>query len=370
MRIAYDHQVFSRQKYGGISRYFCELARNLTCLSNNQVEIFAPFHFNEYLSLLTEVNHTGLKLSRFPVIIGPYTVTKLNTALAYVTLHFRNNLNIFHETYYSKSDYKPPLAKRVLTVYDMTHEIFSDTYFKGSEIPELKAYAVERADHIICISNNTQRDLIDILSVPKEKISVTHLGFSLNSSKFLKIPSPFQKPYILYVGERGGYKNFISLLYVFASAKILRTNFSLVCFGGGPFSPHEQKILNRLKLSNSDVIQTSGTDHFLCGIYTNASVFVYPSLYEGFGIPLLEAMSLGCPVACSNTSSFPEIVGDAGEFFNPNDENEICNAIEQIVFKPERARLLANNGLERVKKFSWQKCAQQTLNIYENLLQR
>ena len=370
MHIAYDHQVFSRQQYGGISRYFCELARNLSIISTHHIEIFAPFHFNEYLPILSNASHNGLKLQRLPIVLGPFTVMKINTVLAHIALKFRNNLDILHETYYSQSDYKPASAKRIITVYDMTHEIFSDSYLRGSEVPQLKAYAVQRADHVICISKNTQRDLIERLSVPEEKTSVTHLSYSLTASKPIRMPHLTDKPFILFVGERGGYKNFAKLLRAFGGAKMLRDNFSLLCFGGGSFSSHEKKLINDLSLSTYDIIQVSGTDRFLSEIYSNAKAFVYPSLYEGFGIPLLEAMSLGCPVACSNTSSFPEIVGDAAEFFDPDDEHEISTAIQQIVFHSDRARHLTEKGHERIKHFSWAKCAKQTLNIYENLLQR
>lgn len=370
MNIAYDFQIFSRQQYGGISRYFCELAENLSCISKHHIEVFAPFHFNEYLPSLSKVSHKGIKLKRFPFILGPFTVLKINTGLAHISLRGRNNLDILHETYYSQSNFKPASAKRVVTIHDMTHEIFADTYFKGSEVPYLKALAIQRADHVICVSKNSQLDVLDRLSVPEEKTSVIHLGYSLTTPKSINMPVLTEKPYILYVGQRDEYKNFIKLLHAFGCTKALRDNFSLVCFGGGPFSSHEQKMINKLALSKNDIVQISGTDHFLCGVYGNAKVFVHPSLYEGFGIPLLEAMSLGCPVACSNTSCFPEIVDDAAEFFDPNEEDEISTAIQQIVFHPDRTSFLTKKGYERIKHFSWKQCAQQTLNIYEDLLQR
>lgn len=369
MHILYDHQIFSRQNYGGISRYFYELAYNIACLTENKVEIFAPFHFNEYLPLLTLASHKGIKLHRLPIILGPYLVTKLNTAVAYLTLRSRETSDIFHETYYSKSDCKPSSAKRVITIHDMTPEIFSDTYFKGTGLPSLKSYAVQRADHVICVSKNTQRDLINRLSIPKEKTSVIHSGYSLTRSKNAIRPLLSLKPYILYVGVREGYKNFSKVLHVFAGTKKLRESFSLICFGGGSFSTLEHKLINSFGLSRNDIMQLSGTDQLLSGIYSNAKAFVYPSLYEGFGIPLLEAMSCGCPIACSNTSSFPEIVGDAAGLFNPDDEGEICSAIQRIVFHPETARHLVKKGYERIKHFSWEKCALETLAVYEDLLQ-
>lgn len=370
MNIVYDFQIFSRQQYGGISRYFCELAKTLSINSKHQVEIFSPIHFNEYLPNLTKVRHRGIKIKRIPIIGGPFTISKINTGLAYFALKLRKNLDILHETYYSQSDYSPTSAKRVITIHDMAHEFFSNTYLKGSDAPYLKALAVQRADHVICVSKNTQRDVINILSVPEEKTSVIHLGHSLSGLKNISNPILTKKPYILYIGERRGYKNFNKLLLAFGCTKILKENFSLVCFGGGPFSANEQKTIFSLSLSNDDIFQLSGRDLLLSEVYSHARVFVYPSLYEGFGIPLLEAMSFGCPVACSNRSSFPEIVDDSAEFFNPDDQEEISAAIQNIIFNTDRANFLIAKGYERIRHFSWEKCAKQTLKIYENLLQR
>jgi glycosyltransferase involved in cell wall biosynthesis len=113
----------------------------------------------------------------------------------------------------------------------------------------------------------------------------------------------------------------------------------------------------------------SGTDDVLVGLYGSAGAFVYPSLYEGFGIPLLEAMSLGCPVVCSNTSSLPEVVGDAAELFDPYDESAMRDAIERVVSNPEYATSLIEKGRRRASLFSWEKCARETFNIYCKILE-
>ena len=116
------------------------------------------------------------------------------------------------------------------------------------------------------------------------------------------------------------------------------------------------------------MIQISGNDTLLANLYTNAHAFVYPSLYEGFGIPLLEAMSLRCPVVCSNTSSLPEVAGEAAEFFDPYDVAHIIYSLEKVVYSNSISTDLLRLGLERVKKFSWDRCASQTYEIYSTLL--
>ncbi|MEM2154884.1 MAG: glycosyltransferase family 1 protein, partial [Nitrososphaeria archaeon] len=147
----------------------------------------------------------------------------------------------------------------------------------------------------------------------------------------------------------------------------IKHDFKIVCFGGGLFSAEEIDLMIKLGLSEDQVIQISGDDKTLAHLYRNAAVFVYPSLYEGFGIPLLEAMSLGCPVICSNTSSFPEVAGNAAEFFDPYEADSIAVALENVLYSSEKSKHLVNLGYERVKNFSWEKCADETRSIYLSL---
>ncbi len=366
MNILFDHQIFCLQKYGGISRYFYELANHIADRSEEEVKIFAPVHINEYLPKSGIVRPNGIKIQELSGF-GRIAAWGFDTALAYAALKPRHDVNIFHETYYSGVDCCPRTAKRILTIFDMTHEKFPEMSPGRSSTKQTKARAVERADHVLCISENTRRDLIGLLDVPEEKTSVVYLGYSL-PMKEIKQPFIRAKPYILFVGQRGGYKNFMSLFRVYAESSALRKRFSLVCFGGGKFSSHEREMIKTHKLSLSSVIHFSGGDDVLAGLYKEAAAFIYPSLYEGFGIPPLEAMSFGCPVICSNSSSLPEVVGDAAELFDPVDENEMLAAIERVVFSPDISRLLVDRGFVRIKKFSWEKCAQETLDVYHNVL--
>lgn len=373
MKIVYDHQVFSWQKYGGISRYIYELATQLYESEGLDVKILAIAYANEYLR---ECN-SDLVIG-FPV---PYTSSRqiqkliglFNNELS--KIHLKNNSpDILHKTYYHYQDLTVKGAKVVVTVHDMTHEKLSQ-FFKYKDIFNLpdktsiaKKESVTRADHIICVSENTKKDLIEIFDVEPNKISVIYHGYSLKINKNYQYNVTVPQPYILYVGDRGGYKNFQCLLQAYASSSQLKNNVQLLCFGGGVLSKDELSKINELGLSEGKVSQVSGNDNDLANFYRNASIFVYPSLYEGFGIPLLEAMSLHCPVACSNTSSLPEVVGKAAELFDPYNYESLADALEKVLFSPNRAENLVKLGTERIKNFSWEACALKTKEVYLSLL--
>ena len=367
MKILYDHQAFTIQKYGGVSRYFYEIANHIACMEGQEVEIFAPLYINEYFRNDCRVRPRGIKIPHLPRT--GRIVTAVNLTASRLLIKPRRSVDIFHETYYSMANCCPRSAKRVLTVYDMIHEKFADNFLRRDKTQQIKAHAVRRADHVICISENTRQDLIALLGVPEEKTSVVYLGSSLVTQKVAAKPAEGKKPFILYVGSRGGYKNFEGLLRAYGRSPLLKNGFSIVCFGGGGFSASELSLAGSLHISQDNILYMSGTDDILAGLYTSAAAFVFPSLYEGFGIPPLEAMSFGCPVVSANVSSLPEVVGDAAELFDPTDEAEMRAAIECVISTPERAQLLVDRGYERAKQFSWEKCARDTLNIYIKLLQ-
>lgn len=367
LSILYTHQIFSQQKYGGVSRYFYEIASRIAGIDGNEVEIIAPLYVNAYFDDNSKFRPNGIKIPTVPRT--GRIVRTVNNAVYRLLVKRRKDIDIFHETYYSMADYCPRSAKRVLTVYDMIHEKFADNFSRRDKTQQIKSHAVRRADHVICISENTRRDLIALLDVPEEKTSVVYLGSSLATQKVAAKPAEEKKPFILYVGSRGRYKNFEGLLRAYGHSPLLKNGFSIVCFGGGGFTASELSLAESLHISQDNILHVSGTDDILAGLYASAAVFVCPSLYEGFGIPPLEAMSFGCPVVFANVSSLPEVVGDAAELFDPADEAEMRAAIEHVVSTPERAQFLVDRGYERVKQFSWEKCARDTLNIYKKLLQ-
>jgi len=364
MKIVFDHQIFSNQKYGGISRYFVELAKSISKMSKHEARIkfIAPLYKNKYIA-----NHEGkYKVAglKFPDI--PKTGRPIRAVNEFLSRFLVSKYcpDVIHETYYSKNYISLKNAKRIITVYDMIHERFPEHFSKNDETRVLKRHAVARADHVICISENTKNDLMSILGVENSKISVVHLGF-----QFSNIGNPSQtkggKPFFLYVGPRNGYKNFKKLMMAYASSERLKTNIDVVCFGGGSFGLDELQLFEELKIPITCIKQVSGDDRLLSNYYKTAAFFVYPSLYEGFGIPPLEAMSHGCPVACSNTSSMPEVLGDAAMMFDPYSIESISAALEKIFFDSSSRSALIAKGFKRIQNFSWDKCACETLKVYK-----
>jgi len=356
------------QRYGGISRYFFELASRLERIEGGVLNcwINSPVFVNEYLRRARgELRVSGVFFPALPRTRRIYGL--MNSTLSPLTLSFQKP-DIVHETYYTKKTAAPHHSKIVVTVYDMIHELYPDRFSKLDRSSELKRVAVERADYVICISENTRRDLIRILGVSPEKTAVVHLGFSL-SNRTVPTLRTLKRPFILYVGNREGYKNFLNLLAAYASKSELFGPYDLLAFGGErSLNPQECEIIQRLKIPRERVQHMSGDDDVLAALYRQAAMFVYPSLYEGFGMPPLEAMSYDCPVACSNTSSIPEVVGDAAMYFDPLDINSIADALVCLAEDfGLRAKLIAR-GRSRLSFFSWEQCAMQTLEIYRGLL--
>lgn len=371
MKIVFDQQIFAFQKYGGISRYFYEIASRICAISGNSVEIFAPIHVNEYFRKDGKIRPFGIKKPK--KIRLTRVVKATNNFLSRLLLRRRTDVDIFHETYYSVSDHCPRSAKRIITVHDMIHEKFPQFFSVGlDEYSTEKAYAIRRADHVICVSQATKKDLVEILSIPEEKLSVIYHGSSLMLEKTGTASNSTvnENPYILYVGLRAGYKNFDRLLQAYRSSDYLMGKFDLVCFGGEALSQQELEIADSFDKKAGKLRMLQGDDEKLAQLYMSADVFVCPSLYEGFGIPVLEAMTLGCPVACADTGSTPEIAGNAAELFNPNDVSEIAAAITRILANPDYASKLIEKGRMRCRDFSWDKCASETLEVYRKVLEK
>lgn len=365
MKICYDYQIFVAQRYGGISRYFYEIASRIAKLDGHSVNIIAPVYVNEYLKA-GDLRVDGIYVP--PVQRIGREVDIAIRVLANLLFKSPRRVDIIHETYYSMRDYKSRTDLRVITVYDMVHEKFPAQCSSTKLSRHVKAKAVGRADHVICISENTQKDLIEILGIEKEKTSVVYLGGSLFAKHSQVSRLVGGRPYLLYVGARRNYKNFETLLRAYGKSVRLRKEFDLYCFGGGKFSKPELELMSFLGLREDSVKHISGADEALAGLYASAAVFVYPSLYEGFGIPPLEAMSLDCPVVCANSGSLPEVVANGAEMFDPADEEAMRVAIERVVFSDDYRQELVNRGRFRSSFFSWDKCAQDTLTVYQKLL--
>jgi glycosyltransferase involved in cell wall biosynthesis len=365
MRIAYDQQIFEMQRHGGISRYFTELVRNLGQRADIEPTVIAPVFINQYL--LRPGVRERVRGTFFPFRFrGEARVARASNKALLPLYWAGRNFDIVHETYYSRVR-RGRGRVRVVTIYDMIHELFPQDFPDSAQVTAAKHAAVRRADHIICISETTRQDAIRLLGIAPERSSVIYLGCSLDTPVVAPAPEGSPAACILYVGVRSGYKNFLVLLEAFAAAKSLPATVDLVAFGGRPFSAEERRRIDELGVAGR-VRQMSGSDRLLEAHYRAAIAFVYPSRYEGFGIPPLEAMAFGCPVACSDAGSIREVVGDAGAYFQPDDVQGLRAILERLAEDHAYAAELRAKGSAQIKKYSWESCARETLQLYEQLL--
>jgi len=374
MRILYDHQVFTWQDYGGISRYFYELINR----QQGTAELSLVQSNNEYiradlaLSACVEGKPLQRRYSKLEKIFIPKKVrnrvpgAEVNQAHTLAKLA-AGGYDLFHPTYYDRY-FLEHLGGRpfVLTVYDMIHELYPEHFHLWDPVSPQKRELVQKAAHVIAISESTKRDLIDLYDVEESRISVTHLGSSFQADgplSNLTLPGK----YFLMVGSRGTYKNCHFTLR--ALSRLLRSHpeIHIVFAGGGRFSDDEKRFFAELGLIER-VYHFPAGDADLRALYSRAEAFIFPSLYEGFGIPALEAFSCGCPLLASNTAALREVAGDAALYFEPKSSHELVANVERILSEPQLRSALKQKGAERLKQFSWDRCAEQTMEVYRKVL--
>jgi len=366
MKILYDHQIFSAQVFGGISRYFFELMSNFRHVE--EVECFLALRYsnNSYLK--------GAEWAQckpfFPGrrFFGKTTLINTLNGLESRRSIRSSNYDIFHPTYFHPY-YLPLVGSRpvVVTVYDMTHELYPELFPASNLTTAWKRAVIGSAARIVAISENTKKDLLRFYPVEEKRITVVHLANSLHeppdSAAFLDLPAK----YFLFVGQRGGYKNFDFFVKAIAPLLRVQPSLSVICAGGGAVTPQENAMFAALGIIGR-VRQCMASDNALWSLYSKAVAFVFPSLYEGFGIPVLEAFSAGCPVLLSNRSSLPEIAGDAAWYFDPEDEKSLANVLSRVLDDAAERENLITRGRERGGAFSWEKVALETKAVYESVL--
>ena len=390
MKILYDYQIFTKQNYGGVSRYFYELMDNLRA---HKIDIEIPINYSkniyikeadflsrplkgytEYKDFLLGLRPKG-KAKIYKLLQKLNFIKNAETANQKISIERlkKQNFDIFHPTYYD-SYFLKHIGKKpfVLTIYDMIHETYPELFSADNKIARQKKILAQKAEKIIAISENTKKDIIKFIGINEDKILVIHLGNSINRQENnLKINTDLLKKlpekYILFVGNRASYKNFNNFSKALIPLFKINKKLNAVCAGGGEFSDKEINFFKTFNITDK-FRQYSVNDSDMTLLYKNALVFVFPSLYEGFGLPILEAFNCGCPVAASNRGSLPEIAGNAAAYFNPEDISSITDAINNIIADDGTKEKMKKNGFEQLKKFSWEKTAEKTLDVYNSIL--
>jgi glycosyltransferase involved in cell wall biosynthesis len=375
MKIILDPQAFNMQTYGGITRYYTEIFSQLK--KNKELSITLPIHEskNAYVGdsglleienkerlvsiLLNSVNSIGISTRSLK-----RKMEQIKLKNAFLNSNFDLFIPTFYNPYFLEYIGETPF---VLTVYDMIHELFPQ-YFKADpwSVRVNKKVLMEKATKIIAVSNNTKKDILATYpQIDESKIEVIYHGSSIKVNENIKITLPSN--YILFVGLRDNYKNFYFLVESIQELLILDPTLKLICAGGGKFKEEEVEFIKKLGLQNQ-IEQRYFEEEQLGLFYKNAQCFVFPSMYEGFGIPVLESMACGCPIILSNSSSLPEVAGDAGIYFDLSSKEDLKEKIALVLKDSNFRNEYILKGLERVKLFTWEKAASQCLELYNKAI--
>lgn len=382
MKVLYDYQAFSWQKWGGISNCFVKLLESLPTDVHYEIAIKETDNVHLKESNLCSVQPCRLtgdnfltsrffpgkyRLYRWFMKLFPKLTTSGINALYAKELLERQDFDIFHPTFFD-SYFLKYLGNKpfVLTIHDMIPELM----YKGNDDPQIaaKRLLAPLASKIVAVSNNTKNDIIKVLKVPEEKVDVVYHG----APQIVDYPKEkiFSFDYLLFVGGRNQpYKNFQPMIKSLAPVLAERKNLYLVCTGK-QFSKAEIQLFESLNIKNKVIHRFCSSERDLMNLYHNAICFIFPSLYEGFGIPILEAFNVGCPVLLNRKSCFPEIAGDAAIYFilDNKDDNLRVTLENFFDFSDAQKSSLREKGLQRVKKFNWKKSAEDLADVYKSVL--
>ncbi len=289
--------------------------------------------------------------------------------------------DVVHSNTFCVPRFRDKKKKLIVTVYDLTVLTHPECHRKANIRHCLDGIkdAIKYADAIIAISESTRADLVNYLDAPPGLITVTHLAAAgdlrpvedpevLKSAR-LKYSLP--ERYVLFVGSNEPRKNIKTLLEAYASLPAgIKNEFPLVIAGGRGWKNSDiPGVVKRLGIEDSVRFAGYIGKDDMSAAYSGASVFAYPSLYEGFGLPILEAMSCGAPVITSNVSSMPEVAGDAARLVTPTDAEELGEALRALLSDEGLRKNMRKKGRERASLFSWERCARETLELYRKVVE-
>jgi glycosyltransferase involved in cell wall biosynthesis len=356
LRVQFDDQIFRLQQRGGISRYFIELFNAFASDESLGIKAIIP-RFTTSDQLLE--SGWGYRL---PAYLDRQRLRVLGNRLSSGI----RSAQLVHRTYYQASYLSPDTAetKTVITIHDMIPELFPE-YFPNGNPHFDKQRFVQHADLILCVSENTKRDLVKVYGAPSAPVVVTSLGVSDTFSSGARQEPLLQEPYVLFVGNRDGYKDFTVLARAFAETP-LPGDFRLIAIGGGTWTESEVALLEALEIAHR-VVRMDLDDGSLARVYAHAVCFVFPARYEGFGLPTLEAMASGCPTILANAPVHAEVGGDAAVYFAAGDHQDLARALHEVTDDLQLRERSRTGGRERAARFPWRETARLTAAAYKTL---
>lgn len=355
---------------GGIGTYTHNLIQQL-----NEID-----EFNQYYLIHGESKDIQVYKTNEEILIKKYSFSKGSRSIwryfsTPLKLKSMKQLDIVHDTYeIGPLSFKMPF-KRIITVHDLSPFLFPDTFSSSTVLLHkiLFSKTLRSVDKIITVSESSKYDLVTHFNVSEDKIKVIFNGVDTKFRPLTKdIINEFLRTYninfhfILYVGTLEPRKNLPTLLKAYHQLKKRNINHKLVIAGKKGWKYQEIfETIDKLNLKDDIIFTGYVPENYLPALYNAADVFVYPSIYEGFGLPPLEAMACGTPVITSNTSSLPEVVGNAGIMVDPNNIDMLATAMYEVLSDDSLMKEMAKKGLDRAKLFDWKGCAAETLKVYE-----
>lgn len=353
MKVLFDHQIFNF-KYGGAPKYFAMLLKHMpadcwetTCLYSSNEYVRSEHLFKTYKYLFRGQARI---------------VDAVNKVYTNNILRMRD-YDVFHQTNFGTYCFQSIGNKPMVTTF---HDINLSTYDPHPEIVRLQEKSLKRANAVVCVSENTKNDMLRLFDIDEKKVKVIYHGIEIPDLSLLSDQRVCNSKYILYVGRRSAYKNFARFIEAFSLLHKVYADVKVVCTSS-PFNADEVQFFSQLGISDC-MINISADESTMLRLYRDALFFIFPSLYEGFGMPILEAWSCSCPVVLSKASCFPEIAGDAGLYFDAEDVEDIYRKMVAVIEDPSLRERLIDKGKKRIVQFSWDKCAADHIELYNSLV--
>lgn len=370
MQVAYFADPLYQTPTAGGARYTVELARELAKLPDIDLRLLTLYPAEEVAARVREQGYPAAESLSVP----------LSRKMQYLLWHFAGLSGSLEQAAASADVLHTPILivppkKRlplVVTVFDLTFLMFPQQHLRSTRvlIGSGLRRAVRDADIFLAISENTKKDLVRLTGVSPSRVWVTPLAadtrFQPRKDNGTLVRLGIDRPYVLYVGTLEPRKNITVLLHAFAA---LEDNETLLVLAGAKGWMYEQifSLITELGVENRVKLLGYVENDDLPVLYTEAQVFVYPSLFEGFGLPVLEAMQCGAAVITTNVSSLPEVIGEAGITLSPDDISGLAAALQRVLTEPDLREEMRGKSLERAAKFSWRKTAEMTADAYKSV---